>query len=119
MWKTDIYHCVNFARQYGLDIKDMLRRIVYQLVNLITSELPKAVRKFDTKVLLHMFIDPQIRIDEARPLIKEITANVVHTCKECRQMTIQVIKSRQTEKLLRITLPHSLLLLLCQLKKTL
>jgi len=25
---SDIYQCVNFARQYGLDIKDMLRRIV-------------------------------------------------------------------------------------------
>ena len=63
----------------------MLRRIVvsraftiYQLVDLITNELPKVVRRFDTKVLIirdmfHMFIDSQIRIDEARPLIKEIT----------------------------------------------
>ena len=51
---------------------------VYQLVNLITNELSKVVRRFDTKVLiirdmLHMFIDSEIRIDEARPLIKEIT----------------------------------------------
>jgi len=37
--QSDIYQCVNFARQYGLDIKDTLRRIVvsraftvYQLV---------------------------------------------------------------------------------------
>ena len=44
---SDIYQCVNFGRQYGLDIKDMLRRIVvsraftvYQLVALITKELP-------------------------------------------------------------------------------
>ena len=63
----------------------MLRRIVvsraftvYQLVNLIPNELPKVILRFDTKVLiirdmLHMFIDSQIRIDEARPLIKEIT----------------------------------------------
>src|SRR5215469_5752373 len=83
--QSDIYQCVNFARQYGLDIEDMLRRIVvsraftvYQLVDLITNELPKVVRRFDTKVLvirdmLHLFIDSQIRIDEARPLIKEIT----------------------------------------------
>ena len=73
----------DFARQYGLDVKDMLRRIVvsraftvYQLVTLITNELPKVVRRFDTKVLiirdmLGMFIDSQIRIDEARPLVKE------------------------------------------------
>jgi len=53
--QSDIYQCVNFARQYGLDIKDMLRRIVvsraftiYQLVNLITNELPKVIRRFDT-----------------------------------------------------------------------
>ncbi|HYV52020.1 MAG TPA: hypothetical protein VE971_01890 [Candidatus Eisenbacteria bacterium] len=70
---------------HTLDIKDILSRIVvsraftvYQLVALITKELPKVVRRFDTKVLiirdmLHMFIDPHIRIDEARPLIKEIT----------------------------------------------
>jgi hypothetical protein len=62
-----------------------LRRIVvsraftiYQLVALITNELAKVVRRFDTKVLiiqdmLHMFIDSEIRIDEARPLLKEIT----------------------------------------------
>jgi len=85
--QSDIYQCVNFARQYGLDIKDMLRRIVlsraftvYQLA-LITKELPKVVRRFDTKLLiirdmLHTFIDPQIRIDEARPLIKEITKSL-------------------------------------------
>ena len=83
--QSDIYQCVNFARQYGLDIKDTLRRIVvsraftiYQLVALITNELHKVVRRFDIKVLIirdmfHMFIDSQIRIDEARPLIKEIT----------------------------------------------
>src|SRR5215467_2525717 len=45
--QSDIYQCVNFSRHYGLDIKDMLRRIVvsraftvYQLVALITKELP-------------------------------------------------------------------------------
>ena len=45
-WWEVIYQCVDFARQYGLDVKDMLRRIVvsraftvYQLVALITKEL--------------------------------------------------------------------------------
>src|SRR5215469_18555 len=60
----------------------MLRRIVvsraftvYQLVALITNELPNVVRRFDTKVLIirDMLIESQIRIDEARSLIKEIT----------------------------------------------
>jgi hypothetical protein len=82
---SDIYNCVNFARQYGLDLKDMLKRIVvsrpftiYQLANLVTCELPKAVQKFDTKTIiisdmLRMFLqDSQTRIKEARPIIKEI-----------------------------------------------
>src|SRR5215469_10173596 len=98
--QSNIYQCVNFAHQYGLDIKDTLRRIVvsraftvYQLVALITNELPKVVRRFDTKVLiirdmLHMFIDPQIRIDEARPLIKEITNSLP------RDMSVIVSLSR-------------------------
>src|SRR5215469_11219660 len=53
---SDIYSAVNLARQYGLDLKDTLKRIVvsrpftiYQLANLVTCELPKAVQKFDTK----------------------------------------------------------------------
>jgi Rad51 len=82
---SDIYSCVNLARQYGLDLKDMLKRIVvsrpftiYQLANLVTCELPKAVQKFDTKTIiisdmLRMFLqDSQTRIKEARPIIKEI-----------------------------------------------
>jgi len=82
---SDIYSSVNIARQYGLDLKDTLKRIVvtrpftiYQLANLVTSELPKAVQKFDTKTiiisdLLHMVLqDSQIRIKEARSIIKEI-----------------------------------------------
>ena len=82
---SDIYSAVNFACQYGLDLKDTLKRIVvsrpftiYQLANLVTCELPKAVQKFDTKTIiisdmLCMFLqDSQTRIKEARPIIKEI-----------------------------------------------
>ena len=83
---SDIYSYVNFARQYGLDIRDILKRIIvsrpftiYQLANLVTYELPNVVRKFDTKIILildilRMFLeDPQVRIGEALPIIKEIT----------------------------------------------
>ena len=56
---SDIYSCVNFARQYGLDIKDILKRIIvsrpftiYQLANLVTYELPNVIRKFDTKIII-------------------------------------------------------------------
>jgi hypothetical protein len=82
---SDIYSAVNLARQYGLDLKDTLKRIVvsrpftiYQLANLVTCELPKAVQKFDTKTIiisdmLRMFLqDSQTRIKEVRPIIKEI-----------------------------------------------
>ena len=63
----------------------MLKRIVvsrpftiYQLANLITYELPKAVQKFGTKTIiisdmLRMFLqDSQTRIKDARSMIKEI-----------------------------------------------
>jgi|SRR5215469_15793620 len=78
----------------------MLRRIVvsraftvYQLVALITNELPNVVRRFNTKLLiirdmLHMFIESQIGIDEARPLIKEITNSLP------REMSVIVSLSR-------------------------
>ena len=82
---SDIYSAVNLARQYGLDLKDMLKRIIvsrpftiYQLANLVACELPKAVQKYDTKTIiisdmLRMFLqDSQTRIKEARPIIKEI-----------------------------------------------
>jgi hypothetical protein len=76
--RSDIYSCVNVARQYGLDIRDILRRVVvsrpftiYQLTNLVINGLPEVVRKFDTKVIiipdmLRMFIDSEIKIGEAR-----------------------------------------------------
>ncbi|MGC2572942.1 MAG: hypothetical protein WA364_15640 [Candidatus Nitrosopolaris sp.] len=80
---SDIHSSVNFARQYGLDLKDTLKRIVlsrpftiYQLANLVTCELPKAVQEFDTKTIiisdmLRMFLQSQTS-KEARPIIKEI-----------------------------------------------
>jgi len=86
---SDIYSCVNFARQYGLDIKDILKRIIvsrpftiYQLANLVTYELPNVVRKFDTKIIiisdiLRMFLeDLQVRVGESRRLVKEITTSI-------------------------------------------
>ena len=86
----DIYLCVNFARQYGLDIKKVLQSIIitrvftiYQLANLIIYELPNAIQKLEAKVivisdLLNMFIrDPQIEIEEEGEwLIKEIINSI-------------------------------------------
>jgi hypothetical protein len=83
----DVYQHVNFARQYGLDIKKVLQHIIisrvftiYQLANIIVYELPKIIDQYDddTKLiviydLLDMFLrDPQLEVEEGQRLIKEI-----------------------------------------------
>ena len=81
----DFYQYVNFARQYGLDIQEILQRIivtraftVYQLADLVINELPEVIKQFDTCLvvisdLLHMFThDPNVDRKEGIYLIKEI-----------------------------------------------
>jgi len=80
----DVYQYVEFGRQYGLDIRQVLQRVVvtrvftiYQLVHLIVYNLPKMIHKFNPKLILipdlfDMFIQDQIDIKEAKSLIKEI-----------------------------------------------
>ena len=52
---------------------------IYQLAGLVIDELPDALRKYDTKLIiisdmLRMFLnDPSVRIGEAQYLIKDIT----------------------------------------------
>jgi DNA-directed RNA polymerase subunit RPC12/RpoP len=85
----DFYQFVEFIRQYGLDIRETLQKIVvsraftvYQLTNLIINELPNIVRQLDTCLvivpdLLHMFThDPNIDRREAKYLIKEIVSAI-------------------------------------------
>ena len=85
----DFYQYVNFARQYGLDIKKVLQRIVisrsftiYQLANTIIYELPKIIEKYNAKMiivsdLLSMFLnDPQVQVREAEDIIKEIITSI-------------------------------------------
>jgi hypothetical protein len=85
----DFYQFVEFIRQYGLDIKETLQRIVvsraftvHQLTNLIINELPNIIRQLDTCLiivpdLLHMFThDPNIDRKEAKYLIKEIVSTI-------------------------------------------
>lgn len=86
---SDIYQCVSFARQLGLDIQKVLTGIVvsraftiYQLAGVITHELPQVIRRFNSKLvvisdLLKMFTqDPQISKGEAGYLINEIMASL-------------------------------------------
>jgi energy-converting hydrogenase Eha subunit E len=91
---SDIYQCVNFARQYGLNIKKVLQSIVvsrsftiYQLANMIINELPKVIEQFSgAKViiigeLLSMFVnDPQVQIKEAELLIRQIINAIIKLC---------------------------------------
>jgi hypothetical protein len=87
----DVYQHVNFARQYGLDIKNkVLQHIItsrvftiYQLTNIIMYELPKIIEQYDgTKLimiydLLDMFLrDPQLEVEEGQSLIKEIINSI-------------------------------------------
>ncbi len=96
----DFYQFVEFIRQYGLDIKETLQRIVvsraftvHQLTNLIINELPNIIRQLDTCLiivpdLLHMFThDPNIDRKEAKHLIKEIVSTI-------RKITISSSRTR-------------------------
>lgn len=86
---SDVYQCVNFARQYGLSIAKTLGGIVvsraftiYQLARLLIHELSVAVRRFNPKLvvisgLLAMFAqDPQVDQDEARGLLRQMMAAI-------------------------------------------
>jgi DNA-directed RNA polymerase subunit RPC12/RpoP len=81
----DVYQHVNFARQYGLDIRKVLNNTIitrvftiYQLANVIIYELPKAIEQYDVKLimiydLMDMFLrDPQLEVKEGQRLVKEI-----------------------------------------------
>src|SRR5918992_4570440 len=88
---SDVYQIVNFARQYGLEIKKVLQNIVvsrvfaiYQLARLISYDLPKIIKQLSSDRknnviviygLLHLFVsDPHIDKADAKQLIKEIAS---------------------------------------------
>src|SRR5918999_2197269 len=90
---SDIYQCVNFARQYGLDIQKVLDSImvsrpftIHQLAGLLLYELESAaIHRFGAKLvvvsdMLKMFSqeasDPQLDHDEAQWLLKEIAMSL-------------------------------------------
>jgi hypothetical protein len=82
---TNLYQCVSFARQYGMEVRSILKSIVvsrvftiYQLAGLVIRRLQEIIQGFGAKLvvisdLLKMFTDePQVRYREARYLIQEI-----------------------------------------------
>jgi len=92
--RTDVYQFVDFARQYGLELKKVLQSIVvsrvftiYQLAHLIIYELPTIIEQLSSDKknnfivvvydLLDMFMsDPHIDKVDAKQLIKEIASSI-------------------------------------------
>ena len=88
----DFYLFVNFAGQYGLDIKRILQQIVvsraftvYQLTDLIITQIPRIIQCYNSKVViisnfLEMFLrEPRLGIREAEYLIREIKQSLTKT----------------------------------------
>src|SRR5215216_5522352 len=88
---TDVYQFVDFARQYGLEVKKVSQSVIVnrvfticQLAHLIIFELPRIVEQFSSasKIiviygLLHLFVfDPHIDKTDAKNLIKEIASSL-------------------------------------------
>ena len=83
---TDVYQFADFMKQYGLDIKKSLRKIivsrvftVYQLTHFLKYELFKTIHEYRTNIvvipdLLSMFLqEPEMDVAEIEFLITEIT----------------------------------------------
>ena len=88
----DFYLFVNFAGQYGLDIKRILQQIVvsraftvYQLTDLIITQIPRIIQCYNSKIViisnfLEMFLrEPRLGIREAEYLIREIKQSLTKT----------------------------------------
>lgn len=82
---SDLYQCVDFAQQYGLNAKKILTGIiscrtftVYQLANLIINELSSAIKRYNVKIviithLLHFFTnDPYLNTGEMQQMLKSV-----------------------------------------------
>lgn len=89
--KSDFYQTVNFARQYGLNVRNTLDRIIvsrtftiHQLKSLLSRELPKVIKRYQPRMiaipgLLDLFEDPNIKKKEAKKVISRIMESVDNT----------------------------------------
>ena len=96
---SDLYQCVDFAQQYGLDVKKILTGIiscrvftVYQLANLIVNELHHAIKQHNVKIvvithLLHFFTN-NTYLDPNE--MQQILNTVVQTLKKIENCLIVV-----------------------------
>jgi hypothetical protein len=82
---SDLYQCVDFAQQYGLDAKKILSGIiscrtftVYQLANLIVYHLDNAIKQYKVRILvithlLHFFTnDPYLNPHEMQQILQAV-----------------------------------------------
>ena len=82
---SDLYLCVDFARQYGLDVKKIFDGVitsraftVYQLADTIVHELLDVIEKYNVKIiiitnLLHYFTnDLYLDANEVKGILKKI-----------------------------------------------
>jgi DNA-directed RNA polymerase subunit RPC12/RpoP len=114
---SDVYQIVNFARQYGLGVKGVLKNIIvsrvftiYQLAHLVVNELPRIIeqlssdRKYNVIViygLLHSFVsDPHIDKADAKQLVKEIAASMKKISEDRFVVVSTTHCNRKFEKLL-------------------
>ena len=86
---SDLYQCVDFAQQYGLNVKKILSGIiscrtftVYQLANLIVNQLHNAIKQYDAKIviithLLHFFTnDPHLNQHEMQKILQTVVQSL-------------------------------------------
>ena len=92
---SDLYQCIDFAQQYGLDANKILDGIissraftVYQLADTIIKELPHAIKQHNVKVvvvtnLLYYFTNnAYLDTNEAKSILKEIV-KALNSIKDC------------------------------------
>ena len=126
--KLNVYQTVNFARQYGMDFKNVLNRLIvtrtftiHQLKSIILSgELTKAISKHQAGVvvipgLLDLFDDPNIKQKEAKRIIERVIKSldaisskllVIVSIQENNKYTKLVSASRATttiKQIIRLT----------------
>lgn len=113
---TNVYQCVNFARQYGMDVRPVLRSIIlsrtftiYQLAGVIVRKLPQLIQQFNAKMvvisdLLKMFIeDPTVKSHEARYLLWEIMKAINRLPKDILVMVSLYNAPSKYDKLIQAT----------------
>ena len=92
---SDLYQCVDFAQQYGLDANKILNGIissraftVYQLANIIIQELSDTINQYSVKVVIitHLlnYFTNDLRVDtkEMKIILKEII-KTLHKIQNC------------------------------------